>query len=185
MLHFPFMPMTDVTVRFLACSREAFRPKRVERDGVTFARVPAPSPELNRYLYVAAGGAYFWIDRLPWTRAQWMDYLTQPGFETWLLSVDGIPAGFVELVPRAGGDVEVAIFGLLPAYVGHGLGAHMLSEAVDRAWAMGAQRTILDTCSLDHPRAYANYTARGFREFRSEVRHKDVPGTPPPPWTGA
>ncbi len=180
------MPLTDVTVRFLELrSREAFRPKRVERAGVVFARVPVPMPEFNRFLYSTAGRAYFWIDKLPWTLAQWSEYLAQPGFETWVLSVDGIPAGYLELVPRDGGDVEIAIFGLLPQFVGQGLGAHMLSEGVERAWAKGAKRVILDTCSLDHPRAFANYEARGFTEYNVEVRRKEVPAVPPAPWAGA
>ena len=179
------MPMTDVTVRFLELpSRAAFRPKRVQRAGVTFARVPAPMPELNRFFYVVVGGAYGWIERLPWSRAQWMEYLSQPGTETWVLAVAGIPAGYVELVPRSGGDVEIGLFGLLPPFVGQGLGAHMLSEAVERAWAMDATRVILDTCSLDHPRAFENYTARGFRQYKVEERRYEVPVTPPP-WAGA
>jgi GNAT superfamily N-acetyltransferase len=179
------MPMIDVAVRYLELSsREAFRPKRVQRAGVTFGKVQEPMPELNRFFYVAVGGAYFWHDRLQWTRAQWMEYLTQPGAETWVLAVDGVPAGYVELVPRAEDVVEIALFGLLPAFVGQGLGAHMLTDAVERAWAMGATRVILDTCHLDHPRAFDNYAARGFREYKRGVRREDVPLTPPTPWSG-
>lgn len=178
--------MIDVDVRYLELpSREAFRPKRVERAGVTFGRVPGPWPELNRFFYTTVGGPYVWHDRLQWTRAQWMDYLGAPGVETWVLAVDGVPAGYVELVPRVAGTVEIALFGLLPPFVGQGLGAHMLTEAVERAFAMGAERVILDTCMFDHPRAFDNYAARGFREYKRGVRREDVPPTPLPAWPGA
>ena len=66
-------------------------------------------------------------------------------------------------------------FGLLDAFIGKGLGAHMLTAAVEAAWAAGARRVILDTCSLDHPRAFEHYVARGFRLYRTDVVKKEIP----------
>jgi hypothetical protein len=40
---------------------------------------------------------------------------------------------------------------------------------------MGTSRVILNTCNLDHPKALANYLARGFREYRTEVQRREVP----------
>jgi hypothetical protein len=44
----------------------------------------------------------------------------------------------------------------------------MLTDAVDRAWSLGARRIWLHTCTFDHPQAIPNYIARGFRVFRIE-----------------
>src|SRR5947209_5549532 len=116
---------TSVTITYLEMtSPEQLRPKRSARGDLTVARVAAPLPELNRFFYTAVGGDWYWIDRLGWTHADWLLYLDRPGVETWVLSVAGVPAGYAELTAEPGGDVEVAYFGLLPAFVGVGLGAH-------------------------------------------------------------
>jgi GNAT superfamily N-acetyltransferase len=180
------MPLTDVTIRYLEMIAPGdLRVKRLPRSDVAFARVHPAMPELNRFFYAAIGGKWFWLDRRPWTFAQWAEWAERADLETWVLSVDGIPAGYCELLQHDNGEAEIKYFGLLSAFVGRGLGAHLLTEAVTRAWAKGASRVILDTCNLDHPRALENYLARGFREYRSEVKRKEVPLEAPGPWEGA
>ena len=64
--------------------------------------------------------------------------------------------------------VEIAYFGLLPQCIGQGLGGHLLTVAIERAWQMGATRVWLHTSTRDHPLALANYQARGLRVFQQE-----------------
>ena len=177
------MPLTDITIRYLELTSPAdLRPKRSAKTGVQFARVPRPMPELNRFFYTTVGGSYKWFERRSWTLAQWQAYLGRSDVDTWVLSLDGVPSGFVEYNRHENGDDEIKYFGLLPSFVGHGLGAHLLTEAVERAWGMGASRVILDTCSTDHPRALPNYLARGFREYKVEMKRKDIPDQALSPW---
>ncbi len=175
----------DVTIRYLELSSPGdFRPKRSSRTGVRFAMVPLPMPELNRFFYCAIGGQWTWYERRDWTLARWTEALG-PEIETWVLSVDGIPAGYTELKRHEDGAVELNYFGLLDAFIGDGLGGHLLTEAVERAWAMGANRVLLNTCSLDHPAALPNYLARGFKELRAETVRKQIPKLNPGPWNGS
>ena len=44
----------------------------------------------------------------------------------------------------------------------------MLAQAITAAQMRGATRVTLNTCSLDHPSALANYQARGFVVVSSE-----------------
>ena len=60
-------------------------------------------------------------------------------------------------------NTHIHNFGLLSQFIGQGLGGHLLSQAVKRAWAWGASSVWLSTCSHDHPHALKNYLARGFR----------------------
>ena len=99
--------------------------------------------------------------------------------------VSGTPAGYFELDGPPGGDVEIAYFGLLPSFVGRGLGGWLLTAAVERAWRRNPRRVWLHTCSLDHPAALANYRARGFRLVKEEAAWKDLPERTPGPWPGA
>ncbi len=149
------------------------------------ARVPRPMPELNRFFYTAIGGDWFWWERLAWSYADWMKYLDRPESSTWIISKAGVPAGFFELEHQPNDTVELVYFGLLAAYTGQGLGAWALSEAIRRAWEGTTKRVWVHTCDLDHPAALANYIARGFRIFKTEVRLEALPPTPPGPWPGA
>ena len=140
---------------------------------------------MNRFLYTAVGGDWYWVDRLGWTYAQWHDYITRPGFETWIAFVSGTPAGYFELDQLPESGVEIASFGLLPQFIGKGLGGCLLTAAIQRAWRKGTSRVWPHTCSFDHPRALANYLARGFRLVNEAVSLKDMPDETPGPWPGA
>ena len=150
--------------------RSSRRPPRLP---CTVARVEVPTPALNRFLYVAVGQAWAWNDRLEWDAAQWRDYVDRPELETWVAYVRGTPAGYFEL-ERQADEVEIVYFGLLPAFIGLGLGGTLLTRAIERAFDLGAARVWVHTCSLDHPQALANYLARGMRVYRTEVDEGNV-----------
>ncbi len=180
------MRTVDVTRQFLEItSPGGLSGKRCARSGVRVARIEPPVPSLNRFFYTAIGGEYYWLDRRPWTLAEWGRQLATPGLETWVLTDEGVPAGYFELERLPDDVVEIKYFGLLAEFTGRGLGAHMLTEAVERAFAVGASRVILDTCSLDHPGALAHYQARGFRVYNVETTPREIPEYLPGPWEGS
>lgn len=123
----------------------------------------------HRFLYREVGRHYHWRDRLVWTDAQVRAYLDDPGITLHVLYVEGSPAGYFELRMEPDRSVEIAYFGLLPEFIGRGLGKGLLSEAVRAAWARGAGRVWLHTCTLDDPAALPNYLKRGFKPFRKET----------------
>ena len=139
------------------------RVERVERCPLSF----------YRYLYREVGRSYRWTDRLIWSDERLRSHLATPGVSVWVMYVDGSPAGYFELHARDDGSTEIAYFGLLPDFVGQGLGKQLLSAAVERAWETGATRVWLHTCTLDNPAALPNYLSRGFTPFKEE--HYSVP----------
>lgn len=141
-----------------------------------------PSPALNRFLYTSVGGDWHWNDRLTWTWQRWMQWLDRPGHQTWVMHVDGTPAGYFEL-EKQGDDVEIAYFGIAPQFIGRKLGGWLLTRTLEQGWAFGAQRVWVHTCSLDHPAALANYQARGMTVFKEETATKAL-GPAPGPWPG-
>jgi GNAT superfamily N-acetyltransferase len=148
-------------------------------------RAEVPCPELSRFLYTAVGGDWLWTDRLHWPYAEWLAWVMRPGYELWVAYVAATPAGYFELQGLAGEDVELAFFGLLPQFVGCGLGGALLTRAVERSWAKPARRVWLHTSSFDHPVALKNYQARGFRVVRSETSLVEKPAAPIGPWQDA
>jgi GNAT superfamily N-acetyltransferase len=131
-------------------------------------------PSFFRYLYAEVGRNYHWVDRLSWTDGAVKDYLTDPTMSLWLMSVAGSPAGYFELKRHEDGSTEIAYFGLLPEFIGRGLGKFLLTVAVRQAWTSGANRVWLHTCTLDDPAALPNYEARGFRPFKTETYFTEV-----------
>jgi GNAT superfamily N-acetyltransferase len=95
-----------------------------------------------------------------------------------LLSVAGAPAGYFELERHPDDSVEIAYFGLLPEFLGRGLGKHLLSRATEAAWALGPKRVWLHTCTLDDVAALPNYLARGFRPFKTETYETEMERAP-------
>ncbi|MEY9843534.1 GNAT family N-acetyltransferase [Streptacidiphilus sp. MAP5-3] len=162
---------------------------------LTVVRAELIGPEFARFLYTAVGGAWHWTDRLGWDYRRWADWLAKDGLETWVAWVSGTPAGYVQLEPHReerAGEVEVAYFGLLPAFIGRGLGGHLLDVGLRRAWDLAdrhlalppTRRVTVHTCSLDGPAALGNYRARGFELVRTETTVQPV-GAVPGPWPGS
>ena len=90
------------------------------------------------------------------------------------LIVDGWPQGFFLLDgPKPDGVTELDYLGLVPQAVGRGLGKWILRTAILTAWeTSGTRKLIVDTCTLDHPRALALYQKNGFTPVRQETRRR-------------
>jgi len=182
------MRQVEVTTWYLEqCDPGELRPAAVPTPEAPIIRAEVPSPELSRFLYTAVGGDHHWTERLGWTREEWANWLDRPGVETWIAYHRGNPAGYIEFDPQPEGMVEIVCFGLLPDFIGRGLGGHLLSYGMARAWDLDTRwpdreptrRVWLHTCSLDGPAALANYQKRGMRLYDTTVTVQSVPLTKP------
>ncbi len=162
--------MTDITVYYLQMlEREQLRP-RLDSHGLQIAECEVKQFQLNRFLYQHVGESWDWQERLVWTDQQWRDYAERDELRTWLAISRGSPAGYYELERQPGNEVEIRYFGLAPAFIGKGFGGYMLSHAIQSAWDWGdVNRVWVHTCTLDHPSALANYQARGFELYKTEI----------------
>jgi len=143
---------------------------------IRIEQLPDCSPSLYRHLYVEVGKNYHWIDRLPWTDKEIVAYLNRPEISLWLMTCDEAWAGYFELRRCEDGSTEIAYFGLLPEFIGRGFGKHLLTCATEQAWADGANRVWLHTCTLDDRAAMPNYLSRGFQPFKTEKYTAELMG---------
>ena len=179
------VPAVEVTTWFLEMTAPAQLAPAPDPDPELDVRqVELPSPELSRALYAAVGSDWYWTDRLGWSRERWHERLVRPEVETWVGWVRGAPAGYAEL-ERDAGAVELASFGLLPDFIGRGLGTRLLDAVVRRAWALEPRRVWLHTCSLDSPAAMRTYRGRGFEIYDERTGRLPLPVRRPEPWPGA
>ena len=127
--------------------------------------------QLNRFLYLFVGERWGWMDKRSWKDERWQAYTGSPDLRTFIGFIEGSIAGYYEL-HRKGSEVEIAYFGLAPEFIGQGLGAALLSSALENAFAWGARRVWVHTCTLDHPAALRNYVARGMRVYASSTERR-------------
>lgn len=151
------------------------RPAKSGYDRFQLIQSEIASPEFNRFLYAGVGAEWFWTSRLSWTDTDWLAHLNRPETEIWVAHVSGTPAGYFELEFQNDKRVEVVYFGLLPTFIGTGIGGAFLTTAISRAWDMGAERVWVHTCTLDHPKALQNYQDRGFKIFHTEEAMEEIP----------
>lgn len=155
-------------------SREDFAPSRTDDLRVRIDQAKDCPASFFRYLYTEVGRNYHWVDRLAWTDEEIRTYLARPGISLWVMYWTGSPAGYFELNCCDDDSTEIAYFGLLQEFIGRGLGKHLLSETIEHAWATGAKRIWLHTCTLDDPAAMPNYVKRGFKPFKEEIYYIDA-----------
>jgi GNAT superfamily N-acetyltransferase len=171
------MPTIDVVRTYLQMlTPESLQPARLGDARVTVTLERPCSVTLYRTLYHSVGEPHLWRDRLAWSDGELARHLERDDVRLWVLRVDEELAGYFELVRHPDDSTEIAYFGLLPRFIGRGLGGHLLTRAVEEAWRDGATRVWLHTCTLDGPAALPNYLARGFREYKQETYVTDIPG---------
>ena len=161
-----------VVITYLEMSEQPTRPTVPVPAGLKLAllRVEHPSIAFYRFLYHEVGAPWFLYERKQLTDEALAEIVASAKVELYVPYVAGAPAGYVEIDRRPAPDVSLAYFGLMPVYLGLGLGWYLLNWAIDLAWTTAPRRVIVDTCTLDHPRALQTYQQAGFRAYRQEHR---------------
>lgn len=159
----------DYTVTYLEMTaRPSFDYPRLPI-GSSAALLKASDPPVWYFLslYDAVGRDYAWEDQHSLPKEEVMALLSRS--EIFTLIDHGWPHGFFMLQEAGEGIVELAYFGLVPEAVGSGLGNWLLKTAILMGWDRdGTKAMIVDTCTLDHPRALALYQKNGFMPVRRE-----------------
>lgn len=159
-----------ITVSYLVMyDPDQLRPRYLDDPRLQISPVAPARGEFNQSMYRSIGADWSWKGKRDWDAARWRAYAEAPGLYTFAASYAGEPAGYFELRQDPHGGIEIAYFGLLPGFIGKGLGGAMLSSALEHAWQLGPDRVWVHTCTLDHPAALANYQARGMRIYRRDT----------------
>jgi GNAT superfamily N-acetyltransferase len=168
------MPSADVKVSYLEMLAHPPGEVPPPRAGLSVVHARQPTVVFYRFLYNTVGQDYHWYSWAKLTDPELATVLANPRNEVHVLHVEGTPAGFVEFDRRRDEEVEIVQFGLMPEFIGQGLGKYLLRWAIDRAWSYGPRRVWLHTCTLDHPAALPNYQKAGFRVYREEIIQRQL-----------
>ncbi len=170
------MPTVSVTRTYLQqLDPAALRAPARTPAGARVEPVHECPPAFFRWLYATVGGPWHWFERREWSDERIRKHLSTPTVFLRVLMFEGAPAGYYELNRQPDGSVEVVHIGLIPERIGKGLGGFLVSEAVRDAWALGATRVWLHTCTLDGEAALPNYLRRGFVTYKTEEYQVELP----------
>jgi GNAT superfamily N-acetyltransferase len=163
-------PVVEVLRTYLELrSPDQLRRAELDDPAARFIRRDDVSVDEYRRWYHDVGGPWHWIDRAAWPDERLAAHLARLEIIVYECRVHGDVAGFFELERHGDGSVEISYFGLMPSFIGRGLGKAMLTAAATEAWSLNATRVWLHTCTLDSPMALPNYIARGFVPVKTET----------------
>lgn len=170
----PTVELLDVTITFLEMtSRPTAPPRPMPVTGAPLSLVRLHNPTVSYYRYIqhTVGDPWLWYDRRKMSDEQIAAIILDDAVEIYVLSEGGVPAGFVELdfrdMPE---EADIAYFGLMPDFIGKGLGPYLLDWAIRTAWDRdpAPRRLTVNTCTLDHPSALGGYQKAGFTPYARE-----------------
>jgi len=153
----------EVTITYLEQTARPSLPKPPAPARKTaLMRADRPPVHFYRYLYDVIGAPYNWISRRKMRDDELMEIIHHDDNHLYVLYVDGAPAGMAEIDARSNDAHELKFFGLVPDFVGGGLGRFFLTNVIDLAWSRSPKKLKLETCTLDHPAALPFYQKLGF-----------------------
>ena len=150
-------------------SPDELRPKQCSDARFSIRECTVPQWQFNRFLYFTVGEAWSWTDKRSCSDEQWREYAESDRLRTFAAYYDGSPAGYYELQRGPETEIQIAYFGMLPAFIGRGFGGALLTSAIEEAWRMKPPRVWVHTCTRDHPAALRNYEARGMKIYKTET----------------
>jgi GNAT superfamily N-acetyltransferase len=144
---------------------------RAEPAGLRIEHCLSPTLSFYYYLVITIGERWAWAGPRTKTPEENRAIIADPAVYLFVPYMNGVPAGMAEVHTHKHPEVELMYFGLVPEFIGKGLGSVMLSWTIDRVFRMGAERFWLHTCSLDSPQALEVYKKAGFTVY-DEKRHE-------------
>lgn len=128
-------------------------------------RAEKPPIHFYRYLYNTVGRDYAWVSRRDLTDEALSYIIHNDDVEIYVLWLNGAPVGFTEIDFRQMPEADISFLGIVPEFIGCGLGRFLLCEAIRIVWSRGPERLTIQTCTLDHPNALPLYQRHGFKPY--------------------
>lgn len=170
------IPVVVSYLEMTAKPTSPMRPLPKQEAPVSLVKLQDCTVSFYRHLYNTIGEKWLWWEKRVAPDSVIEEIVTRPNTDQYLLSVGGIPAGWVQLdnlgnFEDRGQTMEIGYFGLFPDFIGRGLGPYLLDFAIRTAWAHESNpvRVQVNTCTLDHPSALPTYQKAGFTPYMRET----------------
>lgn len=137
--------------------------------GLRVRSVAAPTIAWYRDLYRRIGERWLWFSRAVVDDRALAARLADQAIEILALERGEQAIGFAEIDRSTAGEVEIAMFGVVPDATGTGAARFLMDEVLAQVWTPGTTRVWLHTCTFDHPAAVPFYRHAGFRPYKFAI----------------
>ena len=161
-----------VTVTYLEMHEPKDFPLFLDNSFFELLPKPISANEYRKYYY-GVGEKYSWLDRMVMPDEELYQKINASNVDIYIFYVQKKVAGYIEFVKEKS-FVEILYFGLMPDFIGKGLGKYFLQWVIAKAWSYQPQWIQLNTCTLDHPNALGTYKKAGFKEVRTEIQQRRI-----------
>jgi len=128
-----------------------------------------------REMFLAVGSEWGWSGRLILPDEELQQELLRNSLEIYKLFYNNQFAGFAEIDCANSKEIEILYFGLIPEFIGKGLGRLLMNFIKNRAKNFSPSMLFLHTCNHDHPKALTFYQKSGFVLFNTEISNELYP----------
>ena len=158
----------DATVWYLK------RQTIANEQGSNIISIKQSNIEYDNYIsiYNAIGGTYDWSGRLIISKDEVMEILNSETTDIYYNYIDNKMIGYFEF--DFTDNAEIIYFGLMPDFIGKGLGKKMMNNALDILKSKNIDEVMLHTCSLDHKNALKFYKKCGFEVFHEKLEPQAI-----------
>ncbi len=122
-----------------------------------------------REIFASVGSEWGWASRLILNDSELSNIINSENTKIYFLYFKNEFAGFAELNMQDKNNIELIFFGLLPSFIGKGLGGYFLSYIIEKGWSFNPDKLWLHTCEFDHPQAIKVYQRSGFVLCKEEI----------------
>lgn len=166
---------SPITIHYLAQSKKPTTfPLAMPDEGLQIIRIKNPPLAFYRFLYNSVGEPWFWYERRLLNDQQLLPLLHHPDIHLYVLYQQGLPIGYAEISFKSMPHVDLVYFGLMPWALGKGLGRWLLDWCVHYSWSFNPEKILVNTCTLDHPKALSTYLKAGFKQISQEEKILDM-----------
>ncbi|MBX7146896.1 MAG: hypothetical protein K1X44_06270 [Alphaproteobacteria bacterium] len=118
-----------------------------------------------RFLYNTIGAPWLWYERRLISDQELSNYIHHPDIHIHILYKQKIPIGYSEINLKNKKRIDFVYFGLMPWILGQGIGSWFLDWNLNYIWFFNPDEILINTCTLDHPKALPNYLNVGFKKI--------------------
>jgi len=130
---------------------------------------------LYKSIYKQVGEIWGWTGRLIISDEELQIKLNDSKNEIYILFSENKIAGFFEIYRHSPKEVELVYMGLIPDFIGKGLGKLLLNYSIEMAWTNETEKFWLHTCEFDHKDALKVYEKAGFKKISENIENEYYP----------
>ena len=157
--------LIDTTVTWLKYTGYKRENISVTKGDINIIKKQNVNTNLYKKIYREIGLSYNWISRLKISEEELKKIIHDKNVDIYFMTKKNKVIGFLEIDYRCLKEIKIVHLGVVDSFIGKGYGKKLLKFAIKRSKEINIKPLILQTNSLDHPKALIFYQKNGFQVY--------------------